>query len=614
MSDLTFERITIANFKTFAGEHTFDLARAPGLYYITGANKVHPELGANGVGKSTIWDALTWVLWGRTGRDNRPADAVKPWAGKKGQTAVTLTFRGPGGGAIDITRTRNPNQLVVADLLGPRDVAQEEIPKVLGMSEELFRRTLVLGQFGTLFLDLKPEAQAQMFTEALDLDVWLRAIDVASKTATAAQRRADQAVADQQANSAALEQVALDIEEFTAQAATFEADKRARIKKGELGIAQLEIDLAAAEEACPKKPALPDDAELQAARTALADAQQAVRDDQYDLKDIEGALAKDQAELAELNKPKPTCKSCGQVLPSKQASKLVDQVQQSIRERQAPLRKARATLVESQQLLEAAQGAVGALQRAYTKERESYNGRLTKYEAAVRKVASIQGELKRWRDQLAAVQAETNTAAEQVARLKQRRTSLRTESTTIREAQEQALADAEDAKFWQDGFREIRLAIIDQTLVELEMATTRHAGMLGLTDWAVKFDTARETKAGTVSYAFSVLLYPPGKSEPVKWESYSGGESQRWQLATAFALSEVLLARAGLSPNIEVLDEPTKGLSGAGVSDLLEHLRDRALELGRAIYFVDHHSLDKGAFDGTLLVTKGKKGSTFAWQ
>jgi ABC-type multidrug transport system ATPase subunit len=84
-------------------------------------------------------------------------------------------------------------------------------------------------------------------------------------------------------------------------------------------------------------------------------------------------------------------------------------------------------------------------------------------------------------------------------------------------------------------------------------------------------------------------------------------------MAVSFALSEVLLSRAGLSPNIEIYDEPTKGLSPNGIADLLEHLRDRALELGRAVFVVDHHSFDRGLFDGTLMITKGKKGSSAKW-
>lgn len=617
MSDLEFISIDISNFKTFSGDHTFKLERPPGVYYITGINKVASALGANGVGKSTIWDALTWVLWGRTGRDNRPADAVKPWVGK-GQTVVTLQFNVRGERHV-IQRTRNPNKLVHSIVDGglwvsEREITDKDVPALLGMTEEMFRRTLVLGQFGTLFLDLKPEAQAQMFTEALGLDLWLRLIDIASAQGKAAQRAADQAVSDQQANDAALATVADEIVEYSQQAETFAVDQAAKVKRVQRGIATLETDLAEAQAATPKKPALPDDAGKLEAWDALQAANKRLRDDTDEHEENGTALERDIALLEELNKPTPKCGECGQALPAKQATTKRTNLTTAIVQRRTALAASARMVQESTRLQKAAQRVYDGALAEYDEAKGSYNTRLNDYEKAVRKVASIQGELGRWRADLEAAQAEKNTAAAAVTRLKARRAELRAEGTSIKAAHEQALADVEKYKFWQDGYREIRLGIIDHTLVELEMATCRHVAMLGLTDWGVKFDTERETKGGTISYNFSVLLYPPGKDKPVKWESYSGGESQRLQLATSFALSEVLLSRAGLAPNIEVLDEPTKGLNPRGVDDLLEHLSDRARELGRAIYFVDHHSLDKGAFDGTLLVTKTSKGSTFAWQ
>lgn len=619
MSKLSFTSINITNFKTFVGEHTLKLAQSPGLYYIAGANKVAPELGANGVGKSTIWDALTWVLWGRTGRDNRPANAVKPWKKGKGQTSVALHFHSHGW-AHTLIRTRSPNQLLLIEggdedeELEPREIQQDQVPKLLGMTEEMFRRTLVLGQFGTLFLDLKPEAQAQMFTEALGLDVWLRAIDVAGEQAKGAQRAADQAASNMQANEAALATIATEIAEATELAETFATDQAQRYRKADRGVTTLEKDLAAAQAEVPERPELPDNSHIDLLRDALATAKDAQRDADTAVTANAEARAADQRALAALNKPKPTCGECGQVLPAKAAAKSVTELQESIRKRTAIEKSLVRTQQQAQQAVLDAQTVVTNAKEEYEECKASYTERQHTYDKAIRKVASIQGELKVWKADRDKIQAETNVALETVQRLKTRRQLMRATGTQLKGQRDAALAAVEEAKFWQDGFREIRLSIIDQTLVELEMATSRHAAMLGLHEWGVKFDTSRETKAGTVSYAFSVLLYPPGQEEPVKWESYSGGESQRWQLATAFALSEVLLARAGIAPNIEVLDEPTRGLSAGGVSDLLDHLRDRAVELGRAIYFVDHHSLDKGAFDGTLVVTKGRKGSTFAWQ
>ncbi len=174
-------------------------------------------------------------------------------------------------------------------------------------------------------------------------------------------------------------------------------------------------------------------------------------------------------------------------------------------------------------------------------------------------------------------------------------------------------ADLADAKYWVDAFRDIRLSRLEDALRELEMTTTRYSEQLGLFDWRIGFATERETKSGATTIGFSVMLYPPDQKEPVRWTSYCGGEVQRWQLGVTFGLSEILLARAGLNPNIEVYDEPTKGLSPRGVATLIEMLHERAIEQGKAIFLVDHHALDTGLFDGVLKVTMAKGSSTFAW-
>jgi DNA repair exonuclease SbcCD ATPase subunit len=130
----------------------------------------------------------------------------------------------------------------------------------------------------------------------------------------------------------------------------------------------------------------------------------------------------------------------------------------------------------------------------------------------------------------------------------------------------------------------------------------------GLEDWEIQFATDRETAKGTISHGFSVFLYPPGQKEPIAFENYAGGVSQRWQLATTSGLSEILLARSGIDTDFEVYDEPSTFLSAEGIEDLVECLRDRALSQKRRIYLIDHHVLDKGAFDGMFLVTKTKEG------
>lgn len=614
MSQLQFKSIAIDNFKTFSGSHKFELARQPGLYYITGKNLLNPELGANGVGKSTLWDALTWVLWGKTGRDNKPAAAITPW-GTKGTTKVELHFI-RNGKSVVMKRERNPNRLAAMTEDNPEggDIVQEDVPKLLGMTEEMFRRTLVLGQFGTLFLDLKPEAQGQMFTEALSLDIWNKASATAGDAAKAASRTKERAEAELSASVQLLEGIAGEITDAEKASALFEQDKAARIKKIKTGIETLQGDLNKLEEAPLLKPPLPDQSKSQELNKQLSEARSALEIALADRKrlgvDLERAQAR--ADLFKATKKK-TCPECGQEISAAEYKEKKEAADAALADADdAVVQK----LNDIAEMREKGLKLKADYDKAVEKEShavDAYDDALSAYNDYQAEVQAVRAELQRQRRALSDEEGSQNTHEASLARLRTRRQTYRASQGDLKEKAAQAAKESAEADFWVAGFREIRLSIIDRALTELQMAAANHAAMLGLDDWGIKFDTERETQSGKVNYSFTVLLYPPGQKEPVKWESYSGGESQRWQLAVAFALSEVLLARAGLAPNLEVLDEPTRGLSADGVADLLDHLRDRALELGRAVYFVDHHSLDKGAFDGTLVVEKGKKGSSFRW-
>jgi exonuclease SbcC len=255
-------------------------------------------------------------------------------------------------------------------------------------------------------------------------------------------------------------------------------------------------------------------------------------------------------------------------------------------------------------------------QRELTRKRDAIGKKLNDVESEVqnlnsslRVVIDAENEIGRLQHSKQMLVSQTNPHKASLDHLRVRRL---TSQSAIEQA-EKSLDDAEKqskaCEFWADAFKEIRLSIIDDTLRELAMAATRHAEALGLLDWRIEFATERETKQGNISLAFTVLLYPAGEDQAVKFESYSGGESQRLQLAIAFGLSEVLLERAGVDPNIEIYDEPTRGLSSEGVEQLLEHLRVRAIELDRSIFVTEHHSLERGLFDDTIMIEKTDKGA-----
>lgn len=621
-AELTFGRMWLTNFKTFAGTHMFEFDAEAGLYFVAGINKDDPQLGANGAGKSTLLaDSLMWVLFDKTIRDSRPADAVTPWDAGKVKTDVAVEINRSGVQYL-VRRTRRPSGLFLAE--GDereRTVDQGELERTFGLNEDMFKRTIVLGQFGSMFLDLKPEAQSQMFTDALGLDVWLRAADVAQKDVRTRERAADSARQALEAARTRLGDVKEDLSRAEGARDAWGGQHDAAVASAKGDVTAIEGELKALKKDPPPDPGkgkksgpsadtLKDQVDadkraLRAATTASAEALASFRTAERLLKDAKAA--RDRYKDASYDKK---CPECGQTVSAKHLRDKLAELEVGVRDALDAFDRAKS---KDDELNTAANDADAKVTSSEDALREAEAAGSARREWNT-KVTAKQGELERADDRLSDLEKEKNPHTQTVATLTQRH-----------EDSKRALEDAEGkagdeeqsleaANFWVASFRDIRLKRLEDALRELEMTTTRYSEALGLEGWQIAFTTERETKSGSTTIGFNVFLYPPGQKEPVRWANYCGGEVQRWQLAVSFALSEILLSRAGLSPNIEVYDEPTRGLSPQGVSRLIEELRERALEQRKAIYLVDHHALDTGLFDGTLKVTRKDGASSFTWQ
>lgn len=197
-------------------------------------------------------------------------------------------------------------------------------------------------------------------------------------------------------------------------------------------------------------------------------------------------------------------------------------------------------------------------------------------------------------------------------------TGKRQELTKLKEKRKEHEADLKKLQeehvavsFWVLGFKRVRLSIVEEVLSQFEVEVNNNLVSLGLTDWKVTFDVERENKSGGMTKGFAVFVHAPGHDEPVRYESWSGGETQRLRLAGDLGLANLIMERAGLSNNIEFFDEPSQHLSQEGLMDLAETLCQRAQDQSKVIFLVDHRVVDFSGFAGSFLTIKGPDGSRF---
>jgi len=175
-------QLTIKNFRSFKKE-TFTFPDA-GLYFLYGDNQAEPRLGANAAGKSTIWDALCWVFWGKTLRGLKAGDVANWDVG--GDVSVSLRYEFEDLTYL-VTRTWKPNSWVMIAPLQTLDLVEDETNLLwshLKLSYLAATHSIFMAQQQPMFLDLAAKDKSTLFSEVMGLDKWLEYSDRAGKQAT----------------------------------------------------------------------------------------------------------------------------------------------------------------------------------------------------------------------------------------------------------------------------------------------------------------------------------------------------------------------------------------------------------------------------------------------
>lgn len=110
----------------------------------------------------------------------------------------------------------------------------------------------------------------------------------------------------------------------------------------------------------------------------------------------------------------------------------------------------------------------------------------------------------------------------------------------------------------------------------------------------------KENKSGTVTSKMSDSLTVDGVKRPVG--SLSGGERRCLSLAIDFAIADVVARYTGAQLNPLILDEPFDHLDASNRTRVIDFLREMAVK--RCIVVIDHASEAKALFDQSITVTK----------
>jgi len=168
------------------------------------------------------------------------------------------------------------------------------------------------------------------------------------------------------------------------------------------------------------------------------------------------------------------------------------------------------------------------------------------------------------------------------------------------------LGNPQDGAFSRAG---IPALLIDQAIPELEEAANDVLATLSDGRLSLELRTQAETRRGKdVRETLDIVVFD-GQAER-RYETFSGGEGMRLDLALRAALATLLAGRAGARCETLILDETAAPLDEEGRAALVECLGRIADRFG-LVLFVTHVAELKDAFPCRVEVTKDGGGSRF---
>lgn len=611
---MKLKEIAAQGFKCFNKPESFNFELESGLYYLTGDNQVEPALGANGVGKSSLFDAWTYLLFAKTARGLKAGD-VYAWKSK-----LLCKLEGKfylGEDLYTLKRTWNPNTLELKKNEGDfEEVTQDQLEKLVEFTFDSWLAAVLMDQQGAKFMDMSAPDKTAMFSTILGLDYWLECSKRAGEKATF------------------LWDILRDTENFQskiegqleeARGRSFEESiaKWKATHEKEVQALKDEIVVARKDAAKQKKEIEKLDKRLAELQEEKADLKVHLKQKQEKKDDVGEKLSKIEAEMAVLEKGIAdtekkivkwdklggTCSNCNQPIDAKHKKKEITLLEKQKESLEKELDDKESLYLKAGKVFTSVKGQIAQL-REVIDEMDFQAATLTKNRATFEAEAKmLMKDSIRLRRRYEEAREESNPYVQEKLDHERRINDLEASLEAQKKDVNNTRAQHDAAKFWVKGFKEVRFHLIKEALLQFEIEVNSSLQSLGLGDWKMSFAMDEENKSGTIKKGFAVSVQSPHNKEKVKWEAWSGGEGQRLRLAASMGLINLILSRRSYETNIEIWDEPTQYLSEKGVYDLLDTISNRAELLGKQIWIVDHRTLCYANFKRSFKMVKTKEGS-----
>jgi DNA repair exonuclease SbcCD ATPase subunit len=631
---MRFVCVDIENYGPFRGKHSFQLTNR-GLVLVLGDNQDELRMNNNGSGKTSLFDAVDWCLWGVVPKRDH-ADSIVHNRVEKGEGAdVTVHLVDESELPIRIRRYRgikkkNGVELVVGEndltALDSRET-QTLIERVLGMDREVYHASVYYAQEDKFnFADATDTERMDILTRVLQLE----SIDEYLDRAKEKVKTAEAYILGNKTRIASLEGElsGLNPESFDHQASQWEEERAQSLREAtrqlneHLDQIKAQQSTLAYEERCRTNLMVLEQAGNTVLDLSVFDYQISVaRGGERTAEQKKAACAAEGKALrARFDKIKQTqvgnCSECGQPVTKEhldvEAAKLEPQLEQlrvQFLELEKQVRDASARVKEAEEQRETQRRIHYEADQVNRDKLAEARNLMAQVEQAKAYVKNAEAHCAHLRGLMAKTQQKVNPWRQKQAEVVERKQQLEAERGQLLATIQQQEFDCEYLRYWVEGFgaKGLKSYILDSRLQEMTDAANEWVLLLtGGTMW-VRFETqtqGRSTKKLSNRINLRVWRYNrDGTITEQGYRSWSGGEKQRVSWAVDFGLSRLVAARATKRYDMMILDEVFVHVDRAGGEAVVEMLQKLGTEKS-SIFVIEQNADFQNHFEQTIVIRK----------
>ncbi len=635
---IIFTKQYIQNFFRIKEEQVIDLNNQ-GLVLIIGENSDSPTSSSNGAGKSTIFEALVWCLWGKTVRGYKSDQVINTSVGKNCYVRQEFLCDNKSYSIIRYRKHKEfKNQLHLysdyKNISGQTDkTTQELIDELLGIDYETFIRGPMMPQ-GSFkrFSEMTDAESKKILDQTVKTNVFSQAQDLVKEWL----RVTNNTILDDSDNLNSVHNFIEDIE-----------DEIIELKEKESGFSR-QLDVKATKK-----------------RIKISDLNASIDFDEnqiipvkhmnLQIKESERALEEHNDDIADLNleglnveKEKEKYQnlnskyiiSCNNVRTLKSECDSIENLEYGVRcgvcYQEITKNHQEVCFSEAYDRFCEVEEKNGKLKKKrdkqkikYLKLKEDYDSKVEDYYknsellkenvSALKSTKSFQiqtvKEVKWYKEQVIELWKEINEIREEVSpyqiMIEKKERKLKKEEKKLRKyIASIALSNSRKKyyDFWLNGFsnKGLKNMVLNSVTPFLNKRVAYYSKILTNNELDIVFETQKILKSGDVRDSFSVSV--TNKNGATDYIGNSGGEKSKADFAINFAMSDLVSARSQKAFPQRFFDEPFDGLDELGLEAAIELLTKMAEQAG-SIFVITHNSELKSLFNNVITVRK-KNGTS----